>query len=107
MVGRPRARRPPWTRVQSLEPFSIKCLQERPNGSKNDPGITWLENLLDLDLLPYHLSEQRAQRTCVFGMFVELFADTGAKERCPDLKGSLTKPWKGLARDTPRARRAH
>ena len=56
------------------------------NGSKNS-----VEKLPDLDLFRQHLCQQRAQRTCVSGMFFELFADIGAKERGPELGPSLTK----------------
>ena len=52
-----------------------------------------VEKLPDLDLFRYHLCQQRlerAQKTCVFGAFFELFADTGAKERGPELGPSLT-----------------
>ena len=50
-----------------------------------------LENIPILDLFPSHLFQQRAQRTYRKRMFFEFFADTGVKERGPELGASLTR----------------
>ena len=54
-----------------------------------------LEKVPVLDLFPEHLCQQRAQRTYQTRMFFELFADTGANERGPDLEASLPNTGSG------------
>jgi len=73
-----------------MAPRTSQQLQERaPDQLVREPP-----NSGPLSLAPVSLKSSKKYRK---RMFVELFADTGAKERRPELGGSLTKPSKGLS----------